>query len=44
MDTVYNYTLNINGFKFEDLTKAPLKEGAALACSAVSMSMDGPKK
>ena len=39
-----NYTLEINGVKYEDMPEAPPKERAALARSAISMKMDGPKK
>ena len=38
------YTLEINGWKYEDMTEAPQRERAALARSAITASMDGPKK
>ena len=34
----------MNCVKFEELTEAPARERAALARTAISMKMDGPKK
>ena len=39
-----NYTLKINGIKYEEMDEAPARERAALARSAMSMKMDGQKK
>ena len=38
------YTLKINDVQFEDMVKATARERAALARTAISMKMDGPKK
>ena len=39
-----NYTLEVNGVKYEEMTEAPPRERADLARSAIKMQMDGPKK
>ena len=39
-----NYTLEINGVKYEEMDEAPARERAALARSAMTIKMDGPKK
>ena len=39
-----NYTLVINGVKYEEMDEAPARERAALARSAITLMMDGPKK
>ena len=39
-----NYTLTINGVKFEEMGEAPPRERAALARSAITFQMDGLKK
>ena len=39
-----NYTLEINGVKYEEMDEAPARERAALARSAITLMMDGPKK
>ena len=39
-----NYTLKINGVDFSEMDEAPPRERAALARSAISMQMNGPKK
>ena len=44
LTTTNQYTLEINGVKFEEMAEAPPRERAALARSAIEMNMDGPKK
>ena len=39
-----NYTLEINGVKYEDMAEAPPRERAALARTTITMQMAGPKK
>ena len=39
-----HYTLEINGIKYEEMDEAPPRERAALARTAISMMMHGPKK
>ena len=39
-----NYTLEINGVKYEEMDEAPARERATLARSAMTLKMDGPKK
>ena len=36
--------MEVNGVKYEDMNEAPLRERSALARSAISMKMHGPKK
>ena len=38
------FTLEINGVKFEEMAEAPPRERAALARSAISYQMNGLKK
>ena len=38
------YTLEINGIKYKEMDEATPRERAALARSAISMMMVGPKK
>ena len=38
------YALKINDVQFEDMVEATSRERAALARTAISMKMDGPKK
>ena len=40
----YQYTLEINGVKFDDMSEAPPRERAALARSAILYQMEGPMK
>jgi len=40
----YDYTLQINGVKFEEMEEAPPRERADLARTAIKMLMHGPKK
>ena len=40
----HRYTLSINNVSFTDMAEAPPRERAALARSAISMKMNGPKK
>ena len=39
-----NYTIEINGVKYEEMDEAPARVRAALARSTMTMKMDGPKK
>ena len=39
-----SYTLAVNGIEFGEMAEAPARERAALARSAISTQMDGPKK
>ena len=39
-----NYTFEFNGVQFSEMDEAPPRERAALARSAISMQMSGPKK
>ena len=36
--------MEVNGVKYEEMTEAPPRERAALARTAISFKMDGPKK
>ena len=36
--------MEVNGVKYEEMTEAPPRERAALARTAISTKMDGPKK
>ena len=36
--------MEINGVKFDEMSEAPPRDRAALARTAISMQMDGPKK
>jgi len=40
----YEYTLRINGVKFEEMEEAPPRERADLARTAIKMQTHGPKK
>ena len=40
----FTYTLEINGVKYEEMDEAPARERAALARSAITLMMGGPKK
>ena len=40
----HRYTLSINNVPFTEMAEAPPRERAALARSAISLKMNGPKK
>ena len=45
LDEFYvQYTLEVNGVKYEEMEEAPPRERADLARTAVTMNTNGPKK